>query len=217
VVEQDVLAGQAIYTKNVLPFYDLSVFHAVMPLVWRCAVKHVQGLYDASVGARHLEMGAGTGYLLANTEFPVRNPEITLVDLNPTPLAYTAQRLERYNITQVQANVLEPLPVDGPVDSAGLNFLLHCVPGSLKDKGVVLKNAAAVVRPGGVIFGSTILSAGVPVTPQARLLMKVFNARGIFHNDWDNLDDLRGALAGLGRYKLVVRGCVALFRARLEA
>ena len=68
-----------------------------------------------------------------------------------------------------------------------------------------------------MIFGSTILSAGVPVTPQARLLMNVFNARGIFHNDRDNLDDLRGALAGLGRYKLVVRGCVALFRARLEA
>jgi ubiquinone/menaquinone biosynthesis C-methylase UbiE len=217
VVEQEVLAGQAIYTSNVLPFYDMSVFHAAMPLVWRCPVKHVQGLYDASVGARHLEMGAGTGYLLANTEFPVRDPEITLVDLNPSPLAYTAQRLGRYEVTQIQANVLEPLPLDGPVDSAGLNFLLHCVPGSLKDKGVVLKNAATVVRPGGILFGSTILSAGVPVTPQARLLMKFFNARGIFHNDRDNLDDLREALAGLGRYKLVVRGCVALFRARLEA
>ncbi|MBP2320053.1 SAM-dependent methyltransferase [Kibdelosporangium banguiense] len=208
----DVLA----HTRNVLSLYDMSVFHAAMPVVWRCPVKHVQGLYDASVGAQHLEMGVATGHLLANAGFPVRDPQITLLDLNPAPLAYTAQRLARYDVTQVRANVLEPLPLDDLYDSVSLNFLLHCVPGSIKEKGSVLKNAAAVVRPGGIVFGSTILSAGVAVAPQARLLMKYLNARGIFHNDRDTLDDLREVLAGLGRYQLVVRGSVALFRARLE-
>nr|WP_083472648.1 class I SAM-dependent methyltransferase [Kibdelosporangium phytohabitans] len=185
-----------------------------MPWFWRCPVAEVQSLYDASVGARHLEMGVGTGYLPAHAQFPVPDPRITLVDLNPAPLAYTARRLSQYATTLVRANVLEPLPVQGPFDSAAMNFLLHCVPGSIEDKGVILRNAAAVVKPGGIVFGSTILSSDVPVTPQARLLMKVFNARGIFHNDRDTLAGLRTVLSGFDRHKLVVRGCVALFRVR---
>lgn len=213
----DVLTGQAIYSRNALNRHDLSVHFGMMPLVWRCPVKHVLGLYNASVGARHLEMGAGSGYLPANADFPVPHPRITLVDLNPNSLAHTAERLARYETVQVRANVLEPLPVDGPYDSAGLNFLLHCVPGSIREKAAVLRNAAAVVKPGGVVFGSTILSTGVRVLPQARLLMRAFNKRGIFHNDRDSLDDLRRVLSGLGSYKLVVRGCVALFRARVAA
>ena len=203
------------YSKKWLTFYDQYVLYGVMPLVFGCPVGHVQGLYNAGVGARHLELGVGTGYLPANAAFPVPDPEITLVDLNPAPLAYTAERLARYKTIQVQANVLDPLPVEGPFDSAGLSFLLHCVPGSIWEKGVVLENAAKVVKPGGVIFGSTVLSSGVRVLPHARMYMKALNKRGIFHNERDSLDDLRRVLAGLGCYKLVVRGCVALFRARI--
>ncbi len=215
-LDQAVLDGQAVYNKYLLAVYNVTVFRINYPLFWRCPVSSVQRLYNASVGAEHLELGVGTGYLPAHSTFPVPAPRITLLDLNPTTLAVATKRLAKYRTARVRANVLEPLPVPkSAFDSVGLNFLLHCLPGTLREKGVVLAHAAAAARPGGVVFGSTILSSGVPVSVPARMMMRVLNATGVFHNDRDDLGDLRSQLdRHFASHQLIVRGCVALFRAR---
>ncbi|GAB2629513.1 class I SAM-dependent methyltransferase [Streptomyces capparidis] len=214
-MDQAVLDGQAPYHRRALAFYDLLVMHGSAPWCWRCPSRNFRRMYDTCVGARHLEIGVGTGYLLAHCRFPVPDPRITLVDLNPATLEYTAQRLKRYRTERVLANALEPLPVPpGSFDSAALSFLLHCIPGDITEKGVALAHAAAAVRPGGVVFGSTVLASGVPVSRAGRSLMGKLNAKGVFHNDRDDLGDLRDQLTRhFERHELVTRGCVGLFRA----
>lgn len=218
-VDQDVLDGQSPYHKRALAFYDLVVHRGSAPFFWRCPSRNFLKMYDTCVGADHVEIGVGTGYLLDHCRFPVPDPRITLVDLNPDTLEFTARRLEKYRTTKVVANALEPLPLPkGAHDSVALSFLLHCIPGSLREKGVVLAHAAEAVRPGGVVFGSTVLSSGVPVSRAGRWLMNNLNAKGVFHNAHDNLEDLREQLdKHFAEHQLVVRGCVGLFRARTAA
>ncbi|MER5301728.1 MULTISPECIES: class I SAM-dependent methyltransferase [Streptomyces] len=214
-LDQAVIDGQAGYSKPFLNLYDLMVYRGTAPLLWRCPPKVSRQLYDTCVGARHMDIGVGSGYLLHHARFPVPEPRITLVDLNPNSLAHTAHRLRRYEVETVRANVLEPLPVpEHSHDSVGMSYLLHCVPGGLPDKGIALAHAAAVVRPGGVVFGTTVLSGGVPVSSVARRAMRTLNKRGAFHNDGDTLDDLRAQLdRHFDRHELTVRGCVGVFRA----
>ncbi|GGM75297.1 methyltransferase [Longimycelium tulufanense] len=214
-LDQSVIDGQAAYTKQSLNLYDFAVFRGTAPFFWRCPPAVSRRLYDTSVGAHHLEIGVGSGYLLDHAHFPVTDPRVTLVDLSPHSLAHTAHRLRRYQVNIVRANVLDPLPVPRKsYDSVGMSYLLHCVPGSLREKGIALAHAAAAVRPGGIVFGATVLSAGVPVTFAARQMMRLLNKKGVFHNERDTLDDLRDQLEQhFVRHELSVRGCVGLFRA----
>ncbi|MCP2262170.1 Methyltransferase domain-containing protein [Streptoalloteichus tenebrarius] len=213
------IAGQASYNRWTLSAYDLTVLGLASPLLWGCGRREMLRNYDRNVGARHVELGVGTGWFLDNCAFPVARPRITLVDLNPTALEFTARRLARYTPTPVRANVLEPLPVPAKEhDSVGLNFLLHCVPGDLRKKGVVLAHAAAVTRPGGRVFGATVLAHGVRLRPPARLLLRAYNAQGLFHNEADHLDDLRAQLEQdhFADYDLTVHGSVAVFSATVR-
>jgi ubiquinone/menaquinone biosynthesis C-methylase UbiE len=208
--------GYEAYNRRALNFYDLFVFKGSSPLAWRCPANSLIELYNQSLGARHLELGVGTGYLMTHARFPVSNPKITLIDMNEATLDYTAERMRFFECAKIVGNALEPLPVpEGSHDSAALSLLLHCIPGSLLEKGVAIKHAAAAVRPGGVVFGSTVLSSGVPVSRTGRWLMKNLNAKGIFHNDRDSLEDLRAVLEqNFADFELYNRGCVGLFRAR---
>ncbi len=208
--------GYKAYNERALSFYDAFVFHGSLPRFWRCPLGTLTGLYTRSLGPRHLELGVGTGYLMEHSRFPVANPKITLVDMNQATLDYTARRMRFFETTKVIGNALEPLPVaPGSHDSAALSLLLHCVPGRLREKGVAIGHAAATVRPGGVVFGSTVLAHGVTVTRGGRWMMKNLNKKGIFHNQDDSLDDLRAVLGqNFTDFELYTRGCVALFRAR---
>lgn len=107
----DVVAGQAVYTRRVLRLYDLGVLAVSCRLIWRCPKALMLANYEANVGARHLDLGVGTGYFLGHCRFPAPEPQVTLLDLNPTALAVSAQRIARYRPVQVQADVLQPLPI----------------------------------------------------------------------------------------------------------
>ncbi|MGI5213774.1 class I SAM-dependent methyltransferase [Plantactinospora sp. CA-290183] len=216
----EVIAGQAVYNRTVLAGYDLYVLGFSCRLIWRCPKRLMLANYDRNVGERHLELGAGTAYFPDRCRFPGPAPTLTLADMNPTVLRVSAARIARYRPTTIRADVLQPLPFDddrlraGGYDSVGANFLLHCLPGTWAEKGAVLDNAKTALRPGGRFFGSTILSSGVPTTAPARRLMRIYNARGIFHNHGDDLAGLRAQLdARFQDVRVTVRGCVALFEA----
>jgi ubiquinone/menaquinone biosynthesis C-methylase UbiE len=211
----DVRAGQAIYTRWSLTAYDFYVLGFSCRYVWKCPARTLLDLYDANVSANHLELGVGTGYFLDRCRFPVPQPRIALVDLNRSCLAAAARRIARYQPEQFVQNALEPFALEGrKIDSAGINFVLHCLPGTMHDKGAVFDHLRAVVNPGGVIFGSTVLWHGVEHGVLAKRLTPIYNRRRIFTNFDDTLDALHEVLDE--RFRAVdihTRGSVALFRA----
>jgi len=135
------------------------------------------------MGRRHLDVGPGTAYFLAEADRP--DVEVTLLDPNPNVLAYASRRLAPRPVVAVEADVLQPLPVSGPFDSVALNYVLHCLPGPQENKARAVRNCASVLTTEGVLFGGTILGTKARHTPQARLILRLFNRRGAL----DNLDD----------------------------
>ena len=222
----EVRAGQAVYTKAVLAVYDQVVLGLFCRFVWRCPSRHIRELYRQHLSANHLDAGVGTGYFLDKCAFPTARPRLALLDLNPNSLEVAGRRLARYRPETYRANVLEPLAIPGPpFDSVGVNFLLHCLPGPLRAKAVALDHLKAVLNPGGVLFGSTLLAGGVnrPLLAggvkravPARLLMRFFNAVGVFGNAGDDLDGLTAELARrFSDVSVRVVGCLALFSGRV--
>jgi len=211
--QEQVEAGQAVYTKSMLRLYDWLVLKFSNRLIWRCPSEHILGLYNRFVTANHLDVGVGTGYFLDHCRFPSPYPRLALLDLNPNCLEETSRRLARYRPERHRANVLEPIRLNIPrFDSIGLNYLLHCLPGTVRTKGAVFHHLKALLNPGGVMFGSTLLSEGVHRSAAAKRLMAFYNSKGIFTNDHDDLVGLKAALsAHLTGVNVEVVGSAALF------
>jgi hypothetical protein len=208
-------AGQAVYTRAFLSVYDAVVYGFNSPVLWRCPKSRVVEHYDANVSARHLDIGVGTGTLLDACRFPVAAPEITLMDLNPNSLAAASHRLACYSPRIHRANVLEDWHLEpGTYESVALTHILHCLPGTMAEKGVAFEHARRALAPGGTLFGATILAKDVPLSPLARAATSLSNRRGILHNWDDGPAELEAALASVFPDRTVrVHGTVALFTA----
>ena len=213
----EVEAGQAVYTKTTLFFYDLIVVNVSNSHIWKCPSTLIESHYNANVSSNHLDVGVGTGYFLDRCRFPNDHPRVALMDLNPNSLVHTAQRLKRYQPETYQQNVLDEIetPIK-PFDSVGLNYLLHCVPGAITEKAVIFDHLKKLMNPGARVFGSTILQGGVKRSWLAQRLMALYNNKGIFSNTKDTLDDLKNALSQrFENAKVDVVGCVALFSGQI--
>jgi 2-polyprenyl-3-methyl-5-hydroxy-6-metoxy-1,4-benzoquinol methylase len=176
-------------------------------------------LYDQHVSANHLDIGVGTGYFMDKCKFPGTSIRLALMDLNANSLRAASKRLIRYKPEVYQRNVLEPFDINAPAfDSIGMMNLLHCLPGNLRTKTIVFENAKAVMNPGAVVFGSTILYEGVKRTARATLAIKYSNKKGWMANMNDSLADLRDSLQrSFSDNSVQVIGCEALFWARKQS
>ena len=178
----EVEAGQRVYTPLVLWGYDLVVLGFSNRFVWRCRSSRMLDRYNTYVGARHLDVGVGTGWFLDHCDWPVETPQVTLLDLNQNSLSAASKRIRRYAPATIQANVLDQVELgDVRFDSIGVNYLFHCLPGELESKAATV---ASSLRPSlassGVLFGSTILGQGVRHNVLGRRLMRLYNRKGIF-------------------------------------
>jgi len=212
-----VKAGQQVYSPLLLAGYDLFVLRFSNRFAWRCPWTRLLAAYDRHVGARHLDIGVGTGFFLDRCRWPVDSPQITLLDLNPNSLARAAGRIRRYAPRTVQASALEPLPLgDEQFESVGLNFLLHCLPGPIEEKTrTVVQGVKPHLAPGAVFFGSTILGRGVHHNAVGGALMRQYNRKGIFSNLADDVEGLERALsADFSAVEAEVVGTVVVFSAR---
>jgi SAM-dependent methyltransferase len=206
--------GQADYTRLVLKLYDPLVLGPIARYVWRCPTNELVARYRQHIRPRHLDVGPGTGYFLARAGLP-DGSEVTIVDPNPNVLRHTSRRLPGYSLTAVEADVLKPLPVKGPFDSAALHAVIHCLPGPRERKAVAVSNVAAVLAPDGVLFGASVLGESARHTRLARAMLRTYNRRGAF----DNLEDSEEALGDMLRssfddVQMDVIGSLAVFTAR---
>lgn len=206
-------AGQAEYTRWLLAIYDPWVLGFMARSVWRCPTPPVIERYHRQVGKRHLDVGPGTGYFLDKAGLP-HGTQVTLLDPNPNVLLHASRRLAPMNLTTVEADVLKPLPVSGPFDSAALNYVLHCLPGPQSHKAVAIRNVAAVLAPDGVLFGGTVLGNPAEHTLLARASLSALNRRGVFDNLADTETGLRQILEeSFQTIEIDVVGSVAHFTA----
>ena len=214
---EQVAAGQAVYTKRTLAIYDFVVLGISNRIIWKCPTRRLEKHYSEHLTANHLDVGVGTGYFLDRCRFPSQTPRIALMDLNVATLEFSSQRIKRYHPETYCRNVLEPISIDAAkFDSVGINYLLHCIPGSVASKAVTFDQLKALMNPNAVLFGSTLLQGGVPRNWLSRRLMDAYNKRGIFSNQRDDLSGLKCALNQRFREVAVeVVGCAALFSARV--
>ncbi len=200
-----------------LSIYDVFVLGISNRWIWKCPTPRLVAHYNRQVTANHLDVGVGTGYFLDRCRFPTTEPRIALMDLNSNSLQYAAARIARYRPEMHRRNVLEPIAWEGRrFDSVGINYLLHCLPGTMASKAVVFDHLKALMNPGGVFFGSTLLQGGVRRGFAARRLMNFYNRKGVFSNEHDDLATLQQALDQ--RFQAVsveVIGCAAVFSGRV--
>ncbi len=209
-------ASSAVYSPHVLRFYDWWVLGFSNRWLWRCPTQRLLAHMNAYVSDNHLDVGVGTGYFLDRCRFPTAQPRLALLDLNPHCLQHAAKRVARYQPTTHQASILEPIACDAaPFASISLNYVLHCLPGTLAEKGVVLDHLLPLLAPGGALFGSTLLGRDVPLNWPARRLMARYNRQGIFSNTTDDLASLHVELSRcFSDVRIETVGCVALFDGR---
>ncbi|TWF95694.1 class I SAM-dependent methyltransferase [Saccharopolyspora dendranthemae] len=213
--EDPAFAGQALYSTKVLRVYDAVVVHASNALVWRCPARAIRALYAHHVSDAHLDVGPGTGYYVDRSGLPGEHPRLALLDANLDVLRFAAHRLRRFRPQLHAADVLKPLPLaPGTYGSIGLSYVLHCLPGDIDSKAVVFDNLKALLRPGGVLFGSTLVNAGCRHNRAARAMMRAYNGKGVFSNLDDDFEGLERALAQrFSRFEVHRRGSAALFAA----
>lgn len=214
---EEVAAGHAFYTRRSLAIYDAMILGYFSRLAWRCPAARIRAHYDAHASTHHLDVGPGTGYFLDHCHWPSDAPRIALLDANAACLDHASKRIERFAPTCHQASVLDPIRLDeAAFDSVGLNYLLHCLPGTIRSKGEVLDNLMPLCNPGATVFGATLLSGGVHRSWFARQVMARNNRVGIFSNEQDDLDGLHAMLeARLREVRVEVVGCVGVFSGRV--
>lgn len=211
----DAIPGQAAYTRRMLKIYDLLVLGISNQWIWKCPTSKLLEFYNQQVTNNHLDVGVGTGYFLDRCIFPDPNPRVALMDLNQNSLDSAAERIARYEPEAYKVNVLESITIDCErFDSIGVNYLLHCLPGDIAEKAVCFDHLDTCLKSGGRVFGSTLLSQGVPRSALAQRLMTFYNSKGIFGNSRDDLEGLASALEErFSKTRIKVIGCVALFSA----
>ena len=181
--------GQADYTPLLLDLYDPIVIGVVAGLVWRVPGEPLIDNYRRNIRDKHLDIGPGTGYCIKRSRLPAGS-SVTILDPNPNVLEHASRKLQRFDVTAVEADVLKPLPVDGPFESAGMNMVIHCLPGPMSRKALAIRNIASVLSPTGMLFGATILGRSADHSWLGRRVLAAFNRRGAF----DNLDDTEQGL-----------------------
>ena len=82
VTPEQVVAGQAVYSRRALHLYDPIVLGLSNRLIWKCPTPRLLTHYERHVTANHLDVGVGTGYFLDRCRFPSTTPRIALLDLN---------------------------------------------------------------------------------------------------------------------------------------
>ena len=190
----DLPVSAAIYNPLVLRLYDLWVTRFSNRFAWRCPVDLHIAHYRAYLRGRHLDVGVGTGfYLQWAKEIGARH--VALLDPNPSCLATARARLKDLPSNLYCQDALRPLMIpESKFESIGLSYLLHCLPGPFAQKAVLFDNLKPLLAPGGVIFGSTILGFQTEHNALGRWLMGVYNAKGIFGNADDTVEDIDRAL-----------------------
>ena len=174
--------------------------------------------YERHVGARHLDVGVGTGGFSTTAAGRSSRPQITLLDLNnelavggirPAPPLRT-QRLSR-RTCWIQSTWAMTSSTRSGRTSSSIAFPADWSGRPRRSR----RTSAPTWTSGGVLFGTTILGRGVAHNLLGRRLLRLYNRKRIFSNLEDDQQGLeRGLASELTEVEIDVVGAVALFVGR---
>jgi len=208
--------GASFYSRPVLNVYDLWVLGLSNQLAWKCPTRSVLlPFYEEHMGAQHLDVGVGTGFYLEHSR--LAGSEITLLDLNENCLRKAAGRVRKSKpeilVRDVTSSTFEQPPKR--FDSIALFYVLHCLPGPMESKQIVIENLKRCLARDGVLYGATILGGVARHNAFARFLLRTYNEIGCFSNWADDIDGLRKILGReFGDVYIRQQNSVALFAAK---
>ena len=183
--------SQAYFNRFLLNLYDFVVYRIVSKFIWRMPETRLIEHYKKHLSDNHLEVGVGTGYLLDKTKDNIK--QLSLMDLSEPCLMKTAKRLKSFNPSVYRQNILDKPQLDNKFDSISVNYVMHCVTGDFKQKGIAFNHLKSLLNEDGVLFGTTVLK-----TPNssflAKFAMHVLNSIGLFNNQNDRIDELHASL-----------------------
>lgn len=175
------------FVSSGIKFYDFLVNDINCNYVWRCNKSNIFNLYKNNIKLNHLEIGPGSGYfLMQNYNLKIRN--LYLMDINQPILNESKNNLKsKYsNIQVINHDIFKkPIKIEN-LESVGINYVLHCVPGNLEYKFEnLLKNLPINVN----IFGATVINNSDKQTYLSKTELYFLNNRGIFNNHQDYSED----------------------------
>ena len=193
--------GASFYSPTILKVYDLGVVGLSNRFVWQCPTKTVLlPFYKEHLGMKHLDVGVGTGFFIARAGL-TSSHQVGLLDLNENCLRAAAAQVKQAKVRTFRRDIMQPFskPSDTGYDSISLFHVLHCLPGTMEDKETAIANLKCYLSMTGVLYGVTILGDGAGHNPIGRMLLKLYNDKGIMHNMADTLDNLHGMCEGSSR------------------
>jgi SAM-dependent methyltransferase len=181
--------GAACYESWIMYIYDFFVLGFVNRFAWRCPTdKHLLPLFKNNVRTTHLDIGVGTGYYLKNSKI-ASSVKLTLSDLSPNAIRVAKLRSGRPDAAEMLWDVTQPFPVPegkyDKFDSVSMYYVLHCVPGPVKNKTIVFENIKNCMTADGVLTGATVLGKGI----QDNFIGKRVRAHCVADGVFDNVDD----------------------------
>ncbi len=208
--------GARIYQPALLALYDFLIMRVLSPHVWRCSPGLFVALYHDHMAMNHADIGVGTGYVLDRCDYQPGQVRLALFDLQPNCLRHTARRLARFTPATYQCDATKPITAPaGQFDSIALGGLLHCIPGTLQDKGKVFDAISPLMHSGTTVFGYTILNQGIAKTRLSRTVFYLLQKLKVINGIDDSAVHLEQALQQrFNRSEVRVEGCVALFIAQ---
>ncbi|HTF69157.1 MAG TPA: class I SAM-dependent methyltransferase [Edaphobacter sp.] len=210
-------SGASVYSPTILKLYDFGVLGLSNRFVWQCPTKTVLlPFYKEHLGLKHLDVGVGTGFYIARAGL-TRSHQVSLLDLNENSLQAAAAQVKKAKVRTFMRDVMQPSsePADTGYDSISLFYLLHCLPGTMDDKETAIVNLKRYLSKDGVLYGATILGDEAAHNAVGRVLLRLYNEKGVFHNMADTLGDLQRMLRRQFQNVQIQRhNKVALFVAR---
>ena len=189
-------SGASVYSPTILKLYDFGVLGLSNRFAWQCPTKNVLlPFYKEHLGLKHLDVGVGTGFYIARAGL-TRSHQVGLLDLNENSLRAAAAQVKEAKVRTFLLDVMQPSsePADTGYDSISLFYVLHCLPGSMDDKETAIANLKRYLAKDGVLYGATILGDEAAHNPMGRMLLKLYNDKGVFHNTADTLEGLQRML-----------------------
>ncbi|EAN2945084.1 SAM-dependent methyltransferase [Citrobacter werkmanii] len=195
-------------------FYELWELGLSNRLAWKCNTKIILQHYLDNISTKHIDLGVGSGYYLP---FLPNNCDISILDANPKKLEIALIKMRNKRLKQIIHHDVYshyPSELHGKFNSASMYYLLHCLPGSMESKIVVIENAKKLLSCRGTLFGATILGSRVTHNLAGKKLTAYYNKKGIYSNEKDSADELYRILStNFLKVSLNVEGSVAFFSA----